>query len=274
MGAGEQIALYIILLMKSKDSHSDYPPEAYTLLSNAEKHHFWFRGRNTIIRKIITSTYPDYSGKRILEVGCGTGYVLRELDHMGFRVTGIDMHPEGLVYAKKRVPNARLVRGDLFTYKPGKPFDAIGIFDVVEHIEQDIEALQHCARLLSHHGRLFLTVPAREELRSVYDDISGHKRRYTKEALSRVLEKAGFRICFIGYFGFFQYFPHLFMKRFTLQKRSDQIPDTLSVLRHVVWQPPAFLNWLLEKSFDLDMFISRFMSLPIGTSLIVSAEKS
>lgn len=260
--------------MKSKDSHSDYPPEAYTLLTTAEKHHFWFSGRNAVIRKIISQTYPGYRGKHLLEIGCGTGYVLRELDAMGFRVTGIDMHKEGLVYAKKRVPKATLVRGDLFTYVPCKLFDAVGLFDVVEHIEEDVEALQHCARLLSSHGRLFLTVPAREELRSVYDDISGHKRRYTIRTLSDVVEKAGFRIRCIGYFGFFQYLPHLFMKRFTLQKRSGSAPDTLSVLQRVVWQPPVFLNWLLLKSFDLDMAVSRWMKLPIGTSLIVSAEKA
>lgn len=260
--------------MKSVHSHSDYPSEAYELLSKAEKTHFWFRGRNTIIRKIIRSTYPGYRGKHILEVGCGTGYVLQELYHMGFRVTGLDMHPQGLKYAKKRVPSAVCVNGDLLTYVPSKKFDAIGIFDVVEHIENDVEALQACARLLARDGRLFLTVPAREELRSIYDDISGHKRRYTKESLSAVVQKAGFRIRYIGYFGFFQYIPHLFMKRFTLQTDSYSPPDTLSVLRRVIWQPPRLLNWLLERSFDLDMFFSRFITLPIGTSIIVSAQKA
>ncbi len=260
--------------MKSRTSHSDYPSKAYAVLSNAEKRHFWFRGRNTIIRKIISSTYPECRDKQILEVGCGTGFVLSLLDSMGFRVTGLDMHPEGLVYAKKRVPSAECIQGDLFTYKPKKTYDAVGIFDVVEHIDDDVEAVRHCARLLNSHGRLFLTVPAREELRSMYDDVSGHKRRYTKAMLSAVIKKAGFRIRYIGYFGFFQYIPHVFMKRFMLFTRSNKKPDMLIVLTRVVWQPPAVLNWILEKSFDLDMLIFRFVSLPIGTSLIVSAEKA
>lgn len=260
--------------MKPKDSRSDYPPKVYALLSNAEKNHFWFRGRNTIIRRVISSTFTNYRGKCILEVGCGTGYVLRELDRMGFRTTGIDMHPDGLVYAKKRVPNAVCIPGNVFTYVSKKKFDAVGIFDVIEHIENDVKALEHCARLLKSNGRLFLTVPARAELWSVYDDISGHKRRYTRETLRAVLKKSGFSIRYIGYFGFFQYFPHFFMKRFSLRHKADQKPDAVTILRKVVWQPPIILNWLLEKSFDLDMFFSRFVSLPIGTSIIVSAQKT
>lgn len=260
--------------MRNIPSNSDYPPEAYELLIKAEKTHFWFRGRNAIIQNIIVRTYPDYQGKHILEVGCGTGYVLSELNHMGFQVTGIDMHPEGLVYAKKRVPKAMCITGDLYTYTSKNIYDAVGIFDVVEHIENDVEALHHCARLLKSHGRLFLTVPARSELWSVYDDISGHKRRYTKESLTLALQKSGFRIQYIGYFGFFQYIPHLFMKRFTLGSGHGNASDPMSVLQQVIWQPPAALNWFLEKSFDLDMFFSRFITLPIGTSIIVSAQKA
>lgn len=252
--------------------HSDYPKNAYALLSRAEERHFWFRGRNAVIRSVIERTLPDHKGKTFLEIGCGTGYVLRELDRMGLSVTGLDMHPDGIVYARKRVPKATFITGDMFRFTPKKRFDALGIFDVIEHIEDDQRALRKCRDLLVSNGMLFITVPARPELRSVYDDISGHKRRYTKEMLADLLIRSGFRIRFIGYAGFFQYIPHFIMKRLMLSKMKKK--DTMSVLTEVVRQPPAFINWLLEKTFGWDMWLSRFVTLPVGTSLIASAEKA
>lgn len=252
--------------------HSDYPKSAYALLSRAEERHFWFRGRNTVIRNVIERTFPRFTGKRFLEIGCGTGYVLRELDRMGLTVTGLDMHADGLVFARKRVPDAVFITGDMFRFTPKKRFDAVGIFDVIEHITDDRRALQKCGELLVNNGMLFITVPARPELRSVYDDISGHKRRYTKETLTDLLIRSGFRIRFIGYAGFFQYIPHFIMKRLMLGKIRKN--DTMSVLTEVVRQPPAFINWLLEKTFGWDMWLSRYIALPVGTSLIASAEKT
>lgn len=259
--------------MKSDHTASlhDYPAQVYTLLSESEKKHFWFRGRNVVIRNVIQSSLHDYQGKSFLEVGCGTGYVLAELARMGFRVTGLDMHKEGLAYARKRVPSATFFTGKLDQYRPKKLFDAVGMFDVLEHIPDDTQAIRECSRLLNKAGMLYITVPARQELWSVYDDISGHKRRYTRESLSHVLTRAGFRIHAISYFGFFQYVPHLIMKRFIL---SGTPKDIMPVLKRVVWQPPGILNWLLEQSFTLDMFLSKFIRLPFGTSLIVSAQKA
>lgn len=256
------------------EKNSSYPKEAYTLLSESERKHFWFRGRNMVIRKVIQSSLQNYQGMSFLEVGCGTGYVLAELARMGFRVTGLDMHKEGLAYARQRVPSASFFAGKLDQFRPEKKFDALGAFDVIEHIMQDREALLECGNLLSKNGMLFITVPARPELWSVYDDISGHKRRYTKSLLIEVLTSAGFRIRSVSYFGFFQYIPHLIMKRLILFRFGTTPKDMMPVLKKVVWQPPGIINWLLEQSFALDMFLSRFIQLPFGTSLIASAQKS
>lgn len=256
---------------KESEKNSSYPKEVYALLAESEEKHFWFRGRNKVIREVIRSTFRNYQGKSFFEVGCGTGYVLAELARMGFRVTGLDMHKEGLAYAGQRVPSAYVVTGTLDQFRPKKLFDAVGMFDVLEHIPNDTQALRECSRLIGKNGMLYITVPARPELWSVYDDISGHKRRYTKSLLIEVLTSAGFRVRHVSYFGFFQYIPHLIMKRFILSGTSK---DIMPVLKKVIWQPPGMINWLLEQSFALDMFLSRFIQLPFGTSLIVSAQKS
>jgi len=255
------------------EKNSSYPKEVYTLLSESEENHFWFRGRNMVIREVIQSSVRNFQGMNFLEVGCGTGYVLAELARMGFIVTGLDMHKEGLAYAKRRVPEATFFTGKLDQFRQEKQFDAVGVFDVIEHIMQDRDTLMKCGNLLKKNGVLFITVPARPELWSVYDIISGHKRRYTKSSLKQVVTASGFRIMRVSYFGFFQYIPHIVMKRFILAKYEDEPNNMMSIFKKVIWRPPRVFNWLLEMSFALDMFISRFIELPIGTSLIVSAQK-
>lgn len=255
-----------------KSPASDYPKEAYALLVDREERHFWFRGRNHAIRSIITKYFPKPLGKRLLEVGCGTGYVLRDLAAMGFRVTGLDMHGDGIRYAKKRVPSATFVVGDLFGYTPAKKFDAIGIFDVIEHIADDVQALGRCRSLLNPGGMVFVTVPARSELWSVYDTISGHKRRYTKASLTRTLEQSGYTVRFVGYLGFFQYLPHLLVKKFMISNLHAN--DTMAVLEDVLHMPVAPLNRLLLLSMRLDTYLTTRVTLPFGTTLIACAQKA
>ncbi|MFZ5535471.1 MAG: class I SAM-dependent methyltransferase [Patescibacteria group bacterium] len=255
-----------------KSPASDYPKEAYALLVDREERHFWFRGRNHAIRSIITKYFPKPLGKRFLEVGCGTGYVLRELAAMGFRVTGLDMHGDGIRYARKRVPSATFVVGDLFDFKPAKKFDAVGIFDVIEHIAHATKALERCRSLLNPGGMLFVTVPARSELWSAYDTISGHKRRYTKAALIEALEKSGYTVRFVGYLGFFQYLPHFLVKKLLISPAHTD--DTMAVLEGVLRMPAAPLNRLLLFSMRLDTYLTTRIALPFGTTLIACAQKA
>lgn len=255
-----------------KSPASDYPKEAYALLVDREERHFWFRGRNHAIRSIITKYFPKPLGKRFLEVGCGTGYVLRELAAMGFRVTGLDMHGDGIRYAKKRVPFASFVVGDLFVYTPAKKYDAVGIFDVVEHIADDVQALGRCRSLLNSGGMLFVTVPARAELWSAFDTTSGHKRRYTKASLTRALKQSGYTVRFVGYLGFFQYLPHLLVKKFMIP--NSHTNDTMAVLEDVLRMPAAPLNRLLLLFMRLDTSLTERIPLPFGTSLIACAQKA
>jgi SAM-dependent methyltransferase len=76
---------------------------------------------------------------------------------------------------------------------------AAGMFDVLEHIEDENAALSQVGKLLTSGGRLFLTVPAYSFLFSSDDHAAGHFRRYTISRLARALAKAGFRTEFASY---------------------------------------------------------------------------
>jgi hypothetical protein len=80
---------------------------------------------------------------------------------------------------------------------------AIGVFDVVEHIEDDIGFLRHLWDLLETGGMLYLTVPAYNFLWSLEDAEGGHFRRYTLASMKMKLMEAGLKSVYGTYiFGF------------------------------------------------------------------------
>ena len=167
-------------------------------IHKVEKEHFWFVARNEIIRGLLKRFLSDLPHTTFLDIGCGTGFVMGEVEKLGLRVTGLDVNARALQYAKK-VTKGTLVRSSIFSFHPKKPFDAAGAFDVMEHIPNDKGFLVRCNTVLKPGGFLFLTVPAGQYLWSSVDEISGHQRRYSKERLEQILTQTGFRISSMGY---------------------------------------------------------------------------
>lgn len=257
---------------RARQNASDYPHEAYRDLFDVEDRHFWFIGRNRCIKHLINTTFPLHKNKRFLEVGCGTGYVLRLLQSMGFRVTGLDMHKEALNFARRRT-NASLVCSTLEKYRSLHLFDAIGAFDVIEHVDNDNDFIRQCGTKLGTNGWLYLSVPAHMSLWSEYDIISGHKRRYTKDMLQTLLKRNGFRVYDIKYFGFFQFVPHMVAKYVIFKDEASQTDDKLSLTRKLLRIPSVLVNSTLIIINDIELLLSSWISFPFGTSIIVAAQK-
>lgn len=77
--------------------------------------------------------------------------------------------------------------------------EAVGVFDVVEHIENDLSFLREIHSCLAHDGKLYITVPAYNFLWSKEDIDAGHFRRYTLNSLCNVVEEAGFSVLYKTY---------------------------------------------------------------------------
>ncbi len=173
-----------------------YDPGFFQLLDDVEDRHFWFRARARVIGALVRrATAGLADGYRVLEVGCGNGGVLRVLrrECPTGRVYGMDLYQEGLVRAARR-SGCPLVRGDVRASPFVTPFEAIGMFDVLEHLEDDVAILKHVRSLLTPGGALLLTVPAHPSLWSYFDTASRHCRRYTPASLAAALSAAGFRV--------------------------------------------------------------------------------
>jgi SAM-dependent methyltransferase len=171
----------------------DYPADVYDRLCRSEERHFWFRARNRIILRVFRQYLAQQDRPRVLEVGCGTGYVLRGLAAENrYDLTGAEAHIAGLRHARRRLPAVEFAQLDARNLPYESVFDAVGAFDVVEHIAEDEAVLASIHRALKPDGIVVLTVPQHAWLWSSVDGHAGHKRRYSRKELLTKLVGAGF----------------------------------------------------------------------------------
>lgn len=254
----------------SNPQKKDYPKEAFEALFKIEDKHFWFAAREEVIKIVLNTHVQEKKGQSFLEIGCGTGIVLMLLEKLGFSVTGLDIHQEGLRIARKRT-KARLIRSDLFKLTTKEKYQNIGLFDVIEHIENDERFLRACRNILVDNGKVFITVPADTRLWSRMDEASGHKRRYSKQELISVLQESGFTVEYISYFNALLYVPLFLFRRFSDFHMREESQSNLLVeeLKLPIAPVNVVLKWLLLAESQL----LKFTSIPVGSSVIAVGVK-
>jgi SAM-dependent methyltransferase len=254
--------------------HGGYDPSFFDELALVEDRHFWFRARNRLIFEISKKIHSGLkSGHLVLEVGCGTGNVLRVLDkaYPEGKVVGLELWLDGLRYAQKR-SNSLLIQGDIRCCPFAKQFDVIGMFDVLEHIDEDLETLLCLNSLLVPGGWLLLTVPAHLSLWSYFDEAAHHCRRYSPQEIRKKLTSAGFEVEFESQF-MATIFPIVwsFRKISGLRRRSGSEAKTLAAAE---FRLVPFINGILTVLLSLEArWVARGHRSPIGTSLVVIARK-
>ena len=181
-------------------SDVSYPEDGNEACFSVEESSFWFRHRNDCILAVVKS-FPPVG--LFLDVGGGNGYVARCLQDAGVDVALVEPGACGARHARQRgvqlVIQAAL---EDITFEPGA-VSAVGLFDVVEHVESDLRFLEGIKRLLRPRGRVYLTVPACQWLWSDEDIAAGHWRRYSLHRICCIFRQAGFTVEFSSYlFGF------------------------------------------------------------------------
>jgi 2-polyprenyl-3-methyl-5-hydroxy-6-metoxy-1,4-benzoquinol methylase len=256
------------MLGEPGDAADDYPEDVCDILANFEPYHFWHRGRNRLVISTLREVLGPLQGRSVLDVGCGTGYVLQALDAAGMLTCGLDMHLAALRYARRRTRG--LIVCETATRMPfAGQFELALLCDVIEHTPDDVAVLRETRRALQPGGRVLITVPAHSFLWSVVDDVSGHKRRYSRSMLRQAMEQAGLNVKLIRYFNSLLV-PMQLAQRQLLQRRPTK-QDHLTILRQGLRPPPEPLNALLYFSTFADLPLSR-LGVPFGSSLIAVGE--
>ena len=155
-----------------------------------EEKHWWFSARRELLLALLRRWVP--SGRRLLDVGCGTGFLLGAARE-DWEVWGLDPAPGGRGVLSCARPHARQCRARCPTSGTGKfpAADAICFFDVLEHLEDDVGRLRGAASNLAADGLVLATVPAYQWLWSAHDTSHHHYRRYTTERLGAAFQAAG-----------------------------------------------------------------------------------
>ena len=249
-----------------------YDPACCDVLHAADPRHFWFRARNRVIETVVRQTVAGLApGYRVLDAGCGTGGVLPALESAcrEGRVIGLDRLGEGLRYARQR-SGCALVQGDTSQPPFGQPFAVVGLFDVLEHLPDDVEALRTLHPLVAPGGALILTVPAGPELWSYADDAACHQRRYTRDSLARAVERAGYRIEYLTPY-MASLVPFLWLGRTLIARGHGSARQRVARELRVI---PVINDVMAAVLLTEARWVARRRMLPMGTSLVAVARRS
>jgi SAM-dependent methyltransferase len=208
----------------------------------------------------------------IVDVGGGNGYVAHGLCEAGFPAIVLEPGAAGARNALRRglapVINATLEAASF----RAQSLPAIGLFDVLEHIDDARAFLEQAAALLEPGGRLYATVPAYMQLWSSEDVAAGHVRRYTRTGLCRELRDSGLTVDYVSYFFTPLPAPILLLRA---------LPDRLGIARanhageHDHARREPVLRPLLDAALLLERrIIRRGYRLPLGASILVAARKA
>lgn len=248
--------------------NSGFKTQYFKELAELEAGNFWFRSRNKIILWAIRQYTPNLHS--FMEIGCGTGFVISAIasNFPKAKLLGCEFLEEGLVYARKRVPNAVFTQMDARNITYQSKLDAIGAFDVLEHIDDDDTVLQQIYITLKFGGFLYITVPQHGWLWSVVDEYACHIRRYDANELHRKVSNAGFEIIrstsFVS-----TLLPAMYISRLLKQKKMDVSIDTMAELRI-----NPILNKIFEWLLNFELLLINFgISLPVGGSRLLIARK-
>lgn len=157
--------------------------------------HFWMARRFEVLRALLADV--PLESLRIGEIGCGSGAVLRQFrDQLGADVDGFDLNLYALEHGHESDGSLSLFCYDIHDRREElhEAYDGLVLFDVIEHIENDIAFLDSVRYHLRPGGFVAVNVPGSMKLFSAYDEVAGHVRRYEPETLTELARKTGFTV--------------------------------------------------------------------------------
>jgi 2-polyprenyl-3-methyl-5-hydroxy-6-metoxy-1,4-benzoquinol methylase len=249
-------------------SDISYPTDGNANCFQVEDNSFWFIHRNLVILDLVKNFPPrDY----IFDIGGGNGFVTKSLKENGYNAFLVEPGIQGINNAQKRgISNILCSTLEDAQFREGS-ISAIGIFDVLEHIENDLEFLKKVSCHLEPEGILYLTVPSYKFLWSKEDDFAGHYRRYTLKSINKVLTDSGFKIKYKSYFFSFLPIPIFLFRTLPYKINSSKNPKNRtnehSQNKGLIG---SFVRFVLKKEKQR---LKNLKSIAFGGSCVVVAQK-
>lgn len=166
--------------------------------------HWWPLARARIVRDMVADAAPEHAA--VLEVGCGRGFVVKSLRAAGHDCRGVEAGQVEPVAGARQFVTAGVYAAEL-PLEERRRYDTILLLDVIEHLPDPVAFLRELEAAFPALSRVIVTVPARQELWSNYDEYFGHFRRYTRPMLARLARDLGWRAARMSYFFHSLYLP-------------------------------------------------------------------
>jgi SAM-dependent methyltransferase len=229
-------------------------PEDIALISSFEEKHWWYQERKWLLKSFVKKY--KVSGKAI-DIGASAGYYSAALVKLGLDVIAIENEPVGISVCKSRGLETMNGRAESLPITSNSQ-DVVLLMDVLEHIENDIMAINEVSRVLKVGGLLFLTVPVGMELWSNHDIQAKHFRRYEFRTIENLLDLHDIEILSSRYWNVILR-PILLVRRRYFQGSDIGLPS----------RP---LNFLLATIIRLErtLLVGKFR----GVSLVVVGQKT
>lgn len=256
------------LWVSRNQSWVSYPQDGNVTCYAVEDSSFWFQHRNRCILELVRS-YPP--GGTVFDVGGGNGFVSQALIKAGIDTVLVEPGAAGVAHAK-----ASGIPVIIHSTLEGAGFKshsipAIGLFDVLEHIQDDTGFLASLRDHLIPKGRLYITVPAYRRLWSVADDDAGHYHRYTLKSLTAKLADAKLCVDYSTYIFVLLVVPILIFRSLPSQLgvRKRQPIETY---RGEFTRQETWVNRVLDWVNGIELAALRGKrGLPLGASCLVVA---
>jgi len=238
-------------------------------MARLEDDHWWFRARRDILDRAVAR----FVGTTNLALTVGVG-ITREAEMLAKRTRLVAIDRARI--DSRCLDVALPAQADATAIPFGDSvFDAVFLFDVLEHVDQEAKALAEIRRVLRPGGTLLVTVPAFMFLYGLQDEVSEHKRRYRRKPLVALLCRSGFQVEYASYFNTFLFPPiaavRVFRRVFP-SGRSPEVSERNGASDFDLRLPGALEN-ALEKLFSLERHAVGNAALPFGVSILCSAKR-
>ena len=225
----------------------------------ATRDHFWMKWRHAVLLRQLASA--RLKPRNALEIGCGHGVAREMLERdLDIPVDGCDLNLKALEMANPG-------KGQLFVYNifdrnPAMlgAYDLVLLMDVIEHIDSDLEFLQASLSHLKPGGIVAINVPAHMSLYGKYDEVAGHKRRYSTAKIESLFRQTRLKMVRIVEWGFLLR-PLLFARTLILRRVSKE-----NAIRTGFDPSGPFVTSVCENLRRLELSLP--FSFPLGTSLL------
>ena len=239
----------------------NYPDDGHDLLP-VNPDNWWYAHRAAVVVRAL-ARIPVWP--RVLwDVGGGTGLMEPALRADGWQTVVVEPVASA---AARAIDRADLVISAPLEYirLPSSSVPAIGMFDVLEHLDDPVATLRECARVLMPGGVLIATVPSHPWLWSDTDRAAGHQLRYTPRALRRQGAQAGLRLIESRRF-FVALVPGAAAIRLT--RRGDRDDSEVLAKEQAMLNPPPRRERVLKWLVSTDRLTSGPVRSPVGLSLL------